>query len=116
MIRWTGLTPWEFEFPFLGSLTSTFLVHGRSPLTLDRKRGRADQIGDPEKNVRGCILGQPRAASSGFRVSGFGVWVSGFGFRVQGSGSEVRYPFLLCDDASGNNVQGGNFGPKKSPS
>jgi len=23
MIRWTGLAPWEFEFPFLGSLTST---------------------------------------------------------------------------------------------
>ena len=27
MIRWTGLAPWEFEFPFPGSLTST------SPLT-----------------------------------------------------------------------------------
>ena len=26
MIRWTGLAPWEFEFPFPGSLTSTFLV------------------------------------------------------------------------------------------
>jgi len=26
MIRWTGLAPWEFEFPFSGSLTSTFLV------------------------------------------------------------------------------------------
>ena len=25
MIRWTGLAPWEFEFPFSGSLTSTFL-------------------------------------------------------------------------------------------
>jgi len=25
MIRWTGLAPWDFEFPFLGSLTSTFL-------------------------------------------------------------------------------------------
>jgi len=24
MIRWTGLAPWEFEFPFSGSLTSTF--------------------------------------------------------------------------------------------
>ena len=29
MIRWTGLAPWEFEFPFPGSLTSTFLVHTR---------------------------------------------------------------------------------------
>ena len=25
MIRWTGLAPWEVEFPFPGSLTSTFL-------------------------------------------------------------------------------------------
>ena len=25
MIRLTGLAPWEFEFPFPGSLTSTFL-------------------------------------------------------------------------------------------
>ena len=24
MIRWPGLAPWEFEFPFPGSLTSTF--------------------------------------------------------------------------------------------
>jgi len=23
MIRWTGLAPWELEFPFPGSLTST---------------------------------------------------------------------------------------------
>ena len=23
VIRWTGLAPWEFEFPFPGSLTST---------------------------------------------------------------------------------------------
>jgi hypothetical protein len=26
MIRWTGLAPWEFEFPLPGSLLSTFLV------------------------------------------------------------------------------------------
>ena len=26
MVRWTGIAPWEFEFPFPGSLTSTFLV------------------------------------------------------------------------------------------
>ena len=33
MIRWTGLAPWEFEFPFSGSLTSTFhYVHTRSAL------------------------------------------------------------------------------------
>jgi len=28
MIWWTGLAPWEFEFPFLGSLISTFLAQG----------------------------------------------------------------------------------------
>ena len=28
MIRWTGLAPWEFEFPFPGSLTTTFLAGG----------------------------------------------------------------------------------------
>ena len=26
MIRWTGLAPWEFEFPFPGSRVSTFLA------------------------------------------------------------------------------------------
>jgi len=26
MIRWTGIAPWEFEFPFPGSRTSTFVV------------------------------------------------------------------------------------------
>jgi len=25
MMRWTGLEPWEFEFPYPGSLTSTFI-------------------------------------------------------------------------------------------
>ena len=25
MMRWTGLAPWEFEFPFPGSLTATSL-------------------------------------------------------------------------------------------
>ena len=31
MIRWTGLAPWEFEFPFPGSLTSTFPVQRENP-------------------------------------------------------------------------------------
>jgi len=29
MIGWTGLAPWEFEFPFPGSLISTFLSRSR---------------------------------------------------------------------------------------
>jgi len=37
MIRWTGLAPWEFELPFLGSLTSTFLTPQPTPRTLDSK-------------------------------------------------------------------------------
>ena len=28
MIRWTGLAPWEFEFPFPGSVASTLLSRG----------------------------------------------------------------------------------------
>ena len=39
MIRWTGLAPWKFEFPFPGSLTSTFpwaqhvsVMHAKSPI------------------------------------------------------------------------------------
>jgi len=32
MIRWTGLAPWEFEFPFPGSLISTFLLAARLAL------------------------------------------------------------------------------------
>ena len=30
LIRWTGLAPGEFEFPFPGSLTSTFLKQATS--------------------------------------------------------------------------------------
>ena len=33
MIRWTGLAPWEFEFLFPGSLTSTFLGPTPEPWT-----------------------------------------------------------------------------------
>jgi hypothetical protein len=35
MIRWTGLTPLELEFPFPGSLTSTFLEVTRLSLQDD---------------------------------------------------------------------------------
>ena len=35
MIRRTGLAPWDFEFPFPGSLTSTFLAR-RLKLMLDQ--------------------------------------------------------------------------------
>ena len=41
MIRWTGLAPWEFESPFPGSLTSTFLVQGFAPKALKMGIGGA---------------------------------------------------------------------------
>ena len=41
MIRWTGLAPWEFEFPFPGSLTSTFLSTGN----LDRRVAEQSLVG-----------------------------------------------------------------------
>ena len=33
MIWWTGLAPWKFQFPFPGSLTSTFLARAGRQLT-----------------------------------------------------------------------------------
>ena len=44
MIRWTGLGPWESEFPFSGSLTSAFLVQGRIPLPLPSKEGKTSKV------------------------------------------------------------------------
>ena len=38
MIRWTGLAPWEFEFPFRGSLTPTFLCQPASSRTSTSRR------------------------------------------------------------------------------
>ena len=42
MIRWTGLAPWVFEFPFPGSLTSTFLTH--APPSHDRCRAKREHL------------------------------------------------------------------------
>ena len=39
MIRWTGLAPWEFEFPLPGSLASTFLTRLASPPAPGRWKG-----------------------------------------------------------------------------
>ena len=46
MIWWTGLAPWEFEFPFPGSLTYTFLgsvLSLGSVLALQEELRRATQ-------------------------------------------------------------------------
>jgi len=39
MIRWTGIAPWEFEFPFPGSLISTFLSRAMTPTLRDVRNG-----------------------------------------------------------------------------
>jgi len=36
MIRWTGLAPWEFEFPFPGSLTSIPLPNDHASASVTR--------------------------------------------------------------------------------
>ena len=38
MISWTGLAPWEFEFPFPGSLTSTLLTQNGVEWHLSARR------------------------------------------------------------------------------
>ena len=59
MTRWTGLTPWEFEFPFQGSLPS-FLEPGclRSP-----------PLAMPTLYARAVIF----TSDAGLRVSGQGL-------------------------------------------
>jgi len=48
MIRWTGLAPWEFEFPFPGSLISTSLmVVTKSPLSAGHDTARVGSTGVP---------------------------------------------------------------------
>jgi len=42
-MRWTGLAPWEFEFPFPGSLTSTFLAQ----VHIDVGTNNAKLLADP---------------------------------------------------------------------
>ena len=50
MIRWTGLAPWEFEFPFPGSLTSTFRRTGYD----------ADRQGSLQPEEAGAVCGDVR--------------------------------------------------------
>ena len=63
-VRWTGLAPWEFELPFPGSLTSTFLVRrqngqgGEGSEELRRERFPPDIWGNlGELNTGRCYRG-----------------------------------------------------------
>jgi len=71
MIEWTGLAPWEFEFPFSGSLTSTFLCPRHACQAL---------------RIRGSVF---RVKGQGCGFHGLGVRVQGLRFRVYGSGFVV---------------------------
>ena len=90
MTRWTGLAPWDFEFPFTGSLTSTFLGRPRNSFM-------------PQE-----------PACCGFRVSCFEFQDSGFRvpdseFRVPDSGIRVpcsRFRFRILGFRSQGCVQG----------
>ena len=65
MIRWTGLAPWEFEFPFPGSLTSTFL------------------------DTHYKVNTKTSHASSRVRVCGLGLRVQGLGFQEEAQDASV---------------------------
>ena len=47
IIRWTGLAPWEFEFPLPGSLTSIFFTGGVVSV--------CTRIGTPLRNSRRAV-------------------------------------------------------------
>jgi len=65
MIRWTGLAPSEFEFPFPGSLTSTFLEEGRRWCGISEARQPR-----PLLQMRGPrLVTWCRVEGSGFKVS-----------------------------------------------
>ena len=55
MMRWTGLSPWEFEFPFPDSLTSAFLS-SHSLGMQSRSSGRDYRKVTPQSSYRGTSL------------------------------------------------------------
>ena len=58
MIRWTGLAPWEFEFPFPGSLISTFRLPDTHPNHLVGYEGFVP-LDFEGKLAPFCLLKQP---------------------------------------------------------
>jgi len=62
MIRWTGLAPWEFEFHFPGSLTSTFLctlIHVFFALVTGPRRSLSLMLSDTkvyERQIRARLI------------------------------------------------------------
>ena len=56
-IGWTGLAPWEFEFPFPGSLTCTFLS---GPAGTDRRRASMQRDSTDPSRPLGLRLSDTR--------------------------------------------------------
>jgi hypothetical protein len=86
MIWWTGLAPLEFEFPFPGSLISTFL--GTLPCQIgggDVRRNPPPEDFLTPVRVSGSIFGRGSRVRVSIQVVPFG-----FQFRVPGSGQCVR--------------------------
>jgi len=91
MIRWTGLAPWEFEFPFPSSLTSTFLYAGfgagsgdiRARVWQQRRhfaRPKQRHVARTEQRLPQSRHGAPRFPKP-FSVGGFGLRVQGLKAR-----------------------------------
>ena len=70
MIRWTGLAPWQFEFLFPGSLTSTFRV-------------QEIEAGVPESDTPRGLEGRPmRKGSTSFGACEVRCWRWLFGNKI----------------------------------
>ena len=96
MFRWTGLAPWEFEFPFPGSLTSTSPPPG--------PRAPASRKSTPSESQ----LRQMTYASQRMKDEGFGAHrhrdstcttppCCGYHFTEMCSGSEAGSYLRLID-------------------
>ena len=102
MIWWTGLVLWKFEFPFPGSLTSTFQAHvGRSERDVSRfahpKHAPFQDIHTQTRNDSRTVYTNTHRFrvftyqhATYYRLNLHWVRFSGFGFRVWGLGRELK--------------------------
>ena len=83
IIRWTGLAPWEFEFPFPGSLASTFLQVAYMEGKMSPPREARDASPDSRKPPCDNLLVRIHFIIVMIRWTGLAPW--GFGFPFPGS-------------------------------
>ena len=90
MIRWTGLAPWKFEFPFPGSLVSTFLLfHLSTMFNREDSSQKLLSCSGASSSASG-FAGPPSAYGLVFEVKGLRFNILGFGFRVWCLGCRVK--------------------------